>query len=140
MPERPVLQHINLVSSDVEASVAFYRQLGLEIPDIDPEWQGRHRNATAPDGLGLDIDSEEFARQWDPGWRGGSAVLVFSVPTREAVDERYGVLTAGGYRSQAAPYDAFWGARFAIVEDPDGNPVGIMSPQGPDRASAPPPP
>ena len=27
-----------------------------------------------------------------------------------------------------APEDAFWGARDAIVEDPDGSSVGIMSP------------
>ena len=26
------------------------------------------------------------------------------------------------------PSDAFQGARYAIVEDPDGNPVGLMSP------------
>ena len=28
-----------------------------------------------------------------------------------------------------APIDAFWGARYAIVDDPDGNHVGIMGPQ-----------
>jgi uncharacterized glyoxalase superfamily protein PhnB len=26
------------------------------------------------------------------------------------------------------PYDAFWGGRFAVVADPDGNEVGLMSP------------
>ena len=35
--------------------------------------------------------------------------------------------------SQQEPYDAFWGARYAIVEDPDGNAVGLMSPIDPDR-------
>jgi len=39
---------------------------------------------------------------------------------------------------QQAPYDAFWGARYAIVEDPDGNAVGLMSPIDPDRRTAPP--
>ena len=28
-----------------------------------------------------------------------------------------------------------WGARYAVVEDPDGNAVGIMSPSDPDRRS-----
>jgi uncharacterized glyoxalase superfamily protein PhnB len=32
----------------------------------------------------------------------------------------------------------FWGARYAIVEDPDGNHVGVMSPSDPDRRRAPP--
>ncbi len=137
MPDRPVMDQVNLVVSDVEASVAFYRLLGLDIPDTDPEWKARHRSATT-EGLDLDFDSEEFARQWDPGWSGGMGVLGFKVPTREAVDERHAALTAAGHLSQAAPYDAFWGARYAIVEDPDGNAVGIMSPVDPERRSAPP--
>jgi hypothetical protein len=36
------------------------------------------------------------------------------------------------------PYDAFWGARYAIVADPDGNEVGLMSPRDDDRRSFPP--
>jgi predicted enzyme related to lactoylglutathione lyase len=31
------------------------------------------------------------------------------------------------------PWDAFWGSRYAIVADPDGNHVGIMSPSEPKR-------
>ena len=40
---------------------------------------------------------------------------------------------------QQEPYDAFWGARYAVVSDPDGNGVGIMSPVDdalPQRATA----
>ena len=37
-------------------------------------------------------------------------------------------LTAAGYRGCEPPYDAFFGARYAVVEDPDGNDVGLMSP------------
>jgi uncharacterized glyoxalase superfamily protein PhnB len=44
------------------------------------------------------------------------------------VDEIYAGLTGAGYRGHQKPYDAFWGARYAIVEDPDGNAVGLMSP------------
>jgi uncharacterized glyoxalase superfamily protein PhnB len=59
---------------------------------------------------------------------GGSTVLGFAVPSRQAVDEIYAGLTGAGYRGHQKPYDAFWGARYAIVEDPDGNAVGLMSP------------
>ena len=68
---------------------------------------------------------------------GGRAVIGFRVSSRERVDELYSQLTADGYAGQQPPYDAFWGARYAIVEDPDGNPVGIMSPSDPDRRSRP---
>ena len=62
------------------------------------------------------------------------------VPTREAVDEVYGRVVSTGYRSQKECTDAFWGARYAIVEDPDGNAVGIMSPIDPTRRRPPPAP
>jgi uncharacterized glyoxalase superfamily protein PhnB len=63
-------------------------------------------------------------------------VLGFKVASREAVDEIYQDLTSAGYKSQQAPHDAFWGARYAIVEDPDGNAVGLMSPVDPSRREA----
>ena len=142
--DRPVLDQINLVVKDMEATVAFYRRLGLEVPDTLPEWQLHHRTATMPNGVELEFDSEAFAPHWNAGWRadagGGSAVISFRVPSREAVDELYADLTGAGYRGQQPPYDTFWGARYAIVEDPDGNPVGLMSPSDPERRSMPTPP
>ena len=76
-------------------------------------------------------------------WRGrgdlkGHVVLGFRVVLREAVDEVYADLTAAGYVGLQAPYDAFWGARFAVVEDPDGIAVGLMSPTSPEFRSPPP--
>jgi uncharacterized glyoxalase superfamily protein PhnB len=50
------------------------------------------------------------------------------VPTRAEVDRIYSELIAGGYQGRQPPYDAFWGARYAVVADPDGNDVGFMSP------------
>ncbi|MDJ0357961.1 VOC family protein [Paenarthrobacter sp. PH39-S1] len=89
----------------------------------------------------IEWDSVEFVPQWDSGWNGttgGSAVLGFSVPTREAVDQIYTELTSAGYEGHQQPYDAFWGARYAIVDDPDGNSVALMSPEDPERKFWPP--
>ena len=52
----------------------------------------------------------------------------------KAVDQMYADLTGAGYRAQQPPYDAIWGARYAVVEDPDGNPVGLMSEADPALA------
>jgi uncharacterized glyoxalase superfamily protein PhnB len=62
-------------------------------------------------------------------------VVGFRVASRDDVDRLYADMTGAGYRGQQPPYDAFWGARYAVVEDPDGNAVGIMSPSDPDRRS-----
>jgi hypothetical protein len=48
-------------------------------------------------------------------------------------------VTAAGHRSHKAPEDAFWGARYAIVEDPDGTSVGIMSAIDESKRRPPPP-
>jgi len=133
----PIPDQFNLVVTNMDASVAFYQRLGLTIPDADPPWQSHHRTATVANGIDLDLDSSEFARYWNQGWRGGTGVLGFKVDSREQVDEIYRDLIEAGYRGQQPPYDAFWGARYAVIEDPDGNAVGIMSPVNPDLRSQP---
>lgn len=135
MGPRP--DQFNVVVSDMEASVAFYRKLGLTIPDTDPEWQGHHRSVELGGGIHIDLDSTEFASHWNQGWRGGMGVLGFRVESREMVDEIYQALVDAGHRGQQEPYDALWGARYAVIEDPDGNAVGIMSPADPSMRSDP---
>ena len=137
MAASPFPDQFNLVVSDMETTVAFYRRLGLDIPDTDAAWQAHHRSAELGGGVDLDFDSATFARRWNRGWRGGMGVLGFKVASREQVDKIYAELTEAGHAGQQAPYDAFWGARYAVIEDPDGNAVGIMSPADPDERTDP---
>jgi uncharacterized glyoxalase superfamily protein PhnB len=137
----PVFDQVNLVVRDMDAAVAFYRRLGVDIPDFGPEWDAHHRSATMANGLDLDLDSVTFAQQWDAGWPGGSGCVIgFKLASRDEVDRVYSDLTGEGYHGQQPPCDAFWGARYAIVEDPDGNAVGLMSPIDPERRTPPTPP
>ena len=139
----PVLKSLNLVVQDVEAAVAFYRRLGLEIPE-SAVWRtesgAHHVEVSMPNGLDLDLDSQQLARSYNAAWSpdGSRSVIGFSLPTREGVDEHYAELTEAGYSGLQPPYDTFWGARYAIVEDPDGNHIGLMSPLDPERRSRPP--
>ncbi len=144
---RPVLNQLNIVSGNLRASIDFYRRLGITIPE-QRVWStssgAHHANAECPaesDAVDLDFDSANFAQVWNTGWRGrpdlkGRVVIGFGVATRESVDRLYGELTVAGYRGLQAPYDAFWGARYAIVEDPDGIAVGLMSPVADQHRSA----
>lgn len=135
--DRPVLDQVNVVVRDMDAAVAFYRRLGVEIADTAPQWERHHRSAVLPDGIDLDIDTCAFAAHWDEGWPAGASgsVIGFRVERRETVDEIYADLVAHGAVGQQPPWDAFWGARYAVVEDPDGNAVGIMSAMDPKRRS-----
>ena len=65
-------------------------------------------------------------------------MIGLSLESRDAVDLAWANLIAEGVQGLQPPFDAFWGARYAIVEDPDGNPVGLMSPIDPAKRSAPP--
>lgn len=139
-----VLRQVNLVCRDMSATLAFYRRLGLDIPD-EAVWSSggasHHVVVDMPGGLQLELDSPELTRAYDPDWEdsdGNPNFLVFTMPSREAVDATYADLTGAGHPGHLAPWDAFWGARYAIVDDPDGNHVGLMSPTDPDRRSAPP--
>jgi uncharacterized glyoxalase superfamily protein PhnB len=143
---QPDLKQIDLVVDDMEATLAFYRALGVDIPE-QAIWRtatgAHHVDIAMPGGLILHFDSPALAKVYDRGWRaptgrGTRSVLSFQVPTREDVDRIHAQLCALGHPSAQPPYDAFWGSRFAIVEDSDGNHVGLMSPTDPGRRSAPP--
>ena len=139
----PVLNQLNIVARDFDATLAFYRRLGVAVPDGSTSPDGiRHAEVTLANGFVLEFDNLTLARVYNAAWRkpeGSSrAVIGFSVPTREAVDQTYAELTAAGYEGRQPPYDTFWGARYAVVADPDGNDVGIMSPLDNQRRSWPP--
>lgn len=54
--------------------------------------------------------------------------LAFNAGTPEAVDRTYGAIISAGFQGATAPWDAFWGQRYAQVLDPDGNKVDIYAP------------
>jgi catechol 2,3-dioxygenase-like lactoylglutathione lyase family enzyme len=140
----PLLDQVTIVVSDMPAALEFYRRLGVTVGEMPPPWDAHHRSARGVVGGGhdLDFDSEAYASKWNQGHTAGrTGVLIgFRCPDRDSVDRTFADLTGAGYKSQQAPFDAFWGARYAIVEDPDGNPVGLMSPLDPATASGPPDP
>jgi uncharacterized glyoxalase superfamily protein PhnB len=53
--------------------------------------------------------------------------LAFLCPDPAGVDARYEELAALGF-GHRAPWDAFWGQRYASVKDPDGNQVDLFAP------------
>jgi catechol 2,3-dioxygenase-like lactoylglutathione lyase family enzyme len=143
---RPLLNQLNLVVRDFDATVAFYRRLGLDIPER-AIWRtasgAHHCEVEMPNGMHLEFDSPALAAVYNAGWRapaagGGRALIGFALPSRAAVDERYAELTGAGYTGRQPPYDAFWGSRYAVVADPDGNDVGLMSRSDPAHRSTPP--
>lgn len=143
---RPRCNQVNLVVGDMDAAVAFYKALGMTVRSDGGEWPkgsgARHVVLENGDGPIVELDNVPMAKIWHGGWRTHDAssrpvVLGFSVASRSEVDQRYLALLTAGYMGTQEPYDAFFGARYAIVRDPDGNDVGIMSPIDQNRRYTP---
>ena len=120
-----------IIVADMARSLAFYRELGLDLP---PEADAQpHTEAQLPGGLRLLFDTEDTIRSFDPEWQPPPEglhrlELAFKLDTPTEVDDLYGTLTSHGYHGHKPPWDAFWGQRYAIVHDPDGNAVSLFSP------------
>ncbi len=120
---------VELVVQDMARSLAFYGRLGLAVP---PEADGEpHVDAELPGGLKIAWDTVATIRSFDPGWTppsGGHRVgLAFACPSPAEVDRAYAELISAGYEGHKAPWDAFWGMRYAVVHDPDGNAVDLFA-------------
>ena len=75
------------------------------------------------------------------GWRveevKNGLIFIPPDPNRESVtwcadpadvDATYARATEAGFEGKTAPWDAFWGQRFAYLRDPDGNIVALYAP------------
>ena len=124
------LDLVGLVVSNMAHSLAFYRRLGFDLPpgaDGEP-----HVEASLPGGLRIAWDTVDTVRSFDAGWTppsGGHRVaLAFACDNAADVDATYQSLVDAGHEGHKAPWDAFWGQRYAIVLDPDGNSVDLFAP------------
>ena len=143
MAPRARFNQVNIVVSDMARSVAFDEFLGAEIGDIIPPWADHHREvtSTSPEAT-VDLDSSISAPHWAAGWapeRTG-VVVGFAVEEDVDVDALVAAVEAAGHAVLQPPHDAFFGCRYAVVEDPDGNAVGLRGRCATTVAGSPTPP
>lgn len=123
----PALNAIGIVASDMARSIRFYRLLGLDVPETPDEG---HIDTSLPTGVRLMLDSEEVVRSFRPDWTretGNQLSLAFECESPAQVDEVYERLTTAGFQGEKEPWDAFWGQRYAQLQDPDGVPVDLYA-------------
>lgn len=126
----PQLAAVGLVASDMAATLAFYRRLGLSIPaTADHE---AHVEVELPGGLKLLIDTVDvvlaFDSSWTPPAGSPASSLAFQCADPADVDRVYADLVAAGHTGHQEPWNAFWGQRYAVVRDPDGRAVNLFAP------------
>jgi len=118
---------IGIIVSDMRKSLDFYRALGLPIP------QGAEKEdhvQVIANGYRIAWDTEDAIKSFNPDWRApnGSRIgLAFKCENAADVDATFQRLAKLGYRAHKEPWDAFWGQRYAQIQDPDGNVVDLFA-------------
>jgi catechol 2,3-dioxygenase-like lactoylglutathione lyase family enzyme len=134
----PTLAGIHLFVRDMDAALKFYALLGFTPARASPEFS----HIDLPNGFWIDLGTYALTKGYDGGWTepsgGGTNAIQLSLPSREAVDNLYAAITGAGHHGRLAPFDAFWGCRYAEVCDPDGNVLGFQSPRDETKVSPPP--
>ena len=124
----PQLNAIGIAVSDMGRSIAFYRLLGLDVPDTPDE---AHVDAFLPNGVRFMLDSEEVIHSFLPEWQrtdGNQISLALECASPAEVDEIFARVTEAGFEGEKEPWDAFWGQRYALLGDPDGVRVNLYAP------------
>jgi catechol 2,3-dioxygenase-like lactoylglutathione lyase family enzyme len=126
----PAFKTIDIVVSDIAASIAFYRRLGLEF-EVDASYPD-HAGCDLPGGMHVMLDTEKFrGASQTAGWNRPAgdprSFFAFEFPSPAGVDEKYEELTKAGYQGVQEPWDAFWGMRYATVLDPDGQGIDLYA-------------
>ena len=123
----PALNAIGITVADMARSIAFYRLLGLDVPETPDEG---HVDAFLPNGVRLMLDSEEVVRSFLPEWQrndGNQIALALECSSPAEVDQIYARVVDAGFVGEKEPWDAFWGQRYAILPDPDGVLVNLYA-------------
>ncbi|TCI57677.1 glyoxalase [Exiguobacterium sp. SH1S21] len=121
------LDMVGIVVEDMKRALDFYRLLGLSIP---VSMNGEAHVEVDESGVRLAFDTVEVAEsvygEWKPA-TGHRVELAFLCDSREALDALFEDIVKQGYVIHRDPWDAFWGQRYAIVVDPDGNLISLFA-------------
>jgi catechol 2,3-dioxygenase-like lactoylglutathione lyase family enzyme len=120
---------VGMVVRDMAATLRFYRLLELEIAEgVEGE---PYVEVITPNGYRISWNTLEMVKGFDPDFVenpvGQRISLAFKCDSPAEVDALHEKIVAAGYTSHMAPWDAFWGQRYAVVVDPDGNNVDLFS-------------
>jgi catechol 2,3-dioxygenase-like lactoylglutathione lyase family enzyme len=119
---------VGVSSSNLKQTAAFYELLGFKFGEIK-DGEDHIEPIIERGGMRLMIDSKELMTQLihaepQPGNHSAFAILYDSPAEVNAVAQQ---VKLAGHTVVAEPWDAFWGQRYAIVQDPDGYRVDLFA-------------
>lgn len=131
------LHSVGFHVSDLHATTAFYRLLGLAVPADDTPVAAASVAGPVGTDLTLTWASTPVLQQLDPGRVADPTLRVqveIGYDDAAAVDTAWRTATDAGHRGVIEPFDTPWGVRFAVLSDPDGNRVACTAALAPTTA------
>ncbi|MDA1316711.1 MAG: VOC family protein [bacterium] len=122
------LNAVGVTTSNFSKTLEFYELLGFKFPDGVGD--GAHIETAITDSSAkLMIDSKDMAKDiigedQKPGNHSSFAVQYDSA---EEVNDIASKIKSAGFTIIKEPWDAFWGQRYCVVEDPDGYKVDLYA-------------
>ncbi len=119
---------VGIAVRDMAAALKFYRLLGLDIP-ASMDTEGHVEYVTAG-GFRIAWDILDIIKGIQLDWVepvGHRIGMAFKCADAAEVNTLHASVTQSGYQSYKEPWDAFWGQRYAVVIDPDGNLVDLFA-------------
>jgi uncharacterized glyoxalase superfamily protein PhnB len=121
------LNAVAVTAKNLKKSAEFYTLLGFVFPEFPEEEQ--HIETTPNNDAKLMIDSVEMTKdiigeEPKPGNHSSFAVQYDSAEEVNAAAKK---ITEAGFTVSKEPWDAFWGQRYCIVQDPDGYKVDLYA-------------
>lgn len=120
------LDMVGLVVEDMAKAVTFYETLGFTVS----EERGADYLELINEGVRLSLNSREMVASiygFFPEKNGDTIELAFLCHSPAEVDQKVAVIQAAGYEVFKAPWDAFWGQRYSIIKDVDGNLLSLFA-------------
>jgi len=120
------LDMVGIITKDMARAIKFYELLGFKANGVSTdEYVG-----LTHEGIRISLNTIKMIAGiygYEPQTIGDKIELAFLCDSVIAVDEIYQKIIGAGYETFKEPWDAFWGQRYAIVKDPDGNLLSLFA-------------
>jgi uncharacterized glyoxalase superfamily protein PhnB len=122
------LNAVGVTSTNLKKTTQFYSLLGFQFPKFGADEQ--HVESIPQKGEAkLMIDHQAMIKEilGETPQPGNHSSFAVQYDSANELDEVFQKAKAAGFKVVKAPWDAFWGQRYAILEDPDGYKVDLYA-------------
>lgn len=119
---------VGVTTSNLRQSVNFYSLLGFVFPEFKDD-EGHLEPLTSDSSARLMIDTKKMVEDilGEKPKPANHSCFAIRFDTPGELDTCAGRLKEAGFKIVKEPWNAFWGQRYAIIEDPDGYKIDLYA-------------